>query len=69
MISALRRLFRADPAQRPSLPETDNRQDRRVFPDNYDVMVARRAERLNNRRREDAAKYVRVQTILKAGLK
>jgi hypothetical protein len=68
MMNAIRRLFRADPGQRPSLPTTDNRQDRRMFPE-FDVLIARRAERVNNRSRDQVARYVRVQMILKEGMK
>jgi len=64
MITAIfRRIFYADLARGPSLPATDNRDERRMFPE-IDAIIARRAVRLNNRSREGAAKYERVQTIL-----
>lgn len=67
MINAFfRRIFYADTVQRPSHPETNNRQDRRMFPE-IDTVIAHRAERLCNRDRALVAKYVRVQTILSRG--
>lgn len=47
-------------------PATDNRDERRMFPD-IDVMIAKRALRLHNRSAEGAAKYTRVQAILARG--
>lgn len=47
-------------------PVTDNREERRMFPD-LNVMIAKRALRLHNRSREGAARYERVQAILARG--
>jgi hypothetical protein len=47
-------------------PVTDNREERRMFPD-LDVMIAKRALRLHNRSADGAAKYARVQAILARG--
>jgi len=58
MIRFIARLLRKQPP-----PVTDNRDERRMFPE-IDAIIARRAMRLNNRSREGAAKYERVQTIL-----
>jgi hypothetical protein len=69
MIDRILRLFRAVPGQRPNLPETDNRQDRRVFPENFDALIARRSERVSNRDRITAASYRRIHTILHEGRK
>lgn len=52
--------------RKPASPATDNREDRRMFPD-LDVMIAKRALRLHNRSAEGAAKYARVQAILARG--
>ena len=49
-----------------TLPVTDNREERRMFPD-LDVMIAKRALRLHNRSADGAAKYARVQAILARG--
>lgn len=58
MIRFIARLLRKQPP-----PVTDNRDEGRMFPE-IDAIIARRAVRLNNRSREGAAKYERVQTIL-----
>lgn len=64
MITAIfRRIFYADLARGPSLPATDNRDERRMFPE-IDAIIARRAMRLNNRKPEAVRAYERVQTIL-----
>lgn len=69
MINAFfRRIFYADPVQRPSLPETDNQREGSMFP-NFDALIARRSERVSNRDRKTAAAYRRVHTILHEGRK
>lgn len=64
MITALfRRVFYADLARGPSLPATDNRDERSMFPE-IDDIIARRAMQLNNHSRKNTAKYEQIQTIL-----
>lgn len=67
MITALfRRVFYADLARGPSLPATDNREDRRMFPE-IDAIIARRAMRLNNRKPDAVRAYERTHHVLAHG--
>lgn len=66
MINAILRLFRGDATQRPRCPETNNPQLPPMFPErSFDVLIARRAERVMNRDREKAAQYERLHIALK----
>lgn len=61
----IRALF-ARISRRQPPPTTDNRDERRMFPD-HDTLIAKRALRLNNRSAKEAAKYERIHTILFRG--
>lgn len=62
----IRRIFASLRCKGTDSPTTDNREERRMFPD-IDVMIAKRALRLHNRSAEGAAKYERVHAILARG--
>lgn len=61
----IRALFARIAGKQPP-PVTDNRDDRRMFPD-HDTLIAKRALRVSNRSAKEAAKYTRVHTILFRG--
>ena len=61
----IRALFARIAGKQPP-PATDNREERRMFPD-HDTLIAKRAMRLNNRSAKEAAKYERIHTILFRG--
>jgi hypothetical protein len=70
MISAFfRRIFYADLAGGPSLPGTVNQDDGSLFPENFEALIARRAERKCNRDREAANRFIHKHMILKEGRK
>lgn len=68
MIKGILRCLSARQAQGPSLPETDNRQERSMFPEkDRQALFERRAFRVMNRDPQQAAVMVRKLTILAEG--
>lgn len=55
MIAILSRIFARRPVASTDPGETINREDRHMFLENFDALIARRSERVSNRDRMTAA--------------